>query len=350
MDLSMERLSELNAISGFEDEARAYLIPRIEDKCFDFEVDAMGNIIAFKKGKSDKYKILIGTNIDEVGFIVSDITETGFVKFKAVGDIDPRVLVSKNVTIGKSRVSGVIGMKAIHLQKKEERESAVKVKDLYIDIGAADKAEAQSCVSLGDTVAFTTEFAKFGDIIKGKALDRFGVISVLSAMSEAPAYDTYYVFSTQREIPCSVMGRGMKTAAYKIKPDFALIVDTLNSEDFPERKSASAVLGEGAVIEYMDRTSISDTVFINEIKELANRNNIPTQHKTSSRGASIAGAVAVASDGAVVATVGIPTRYSHTPVCMMNMKDISSVSSICEAFVRESDVVINGFIEKTNRV
>ncbi len=347
MVISMERLSELCAVSGYEAEARSYLIPRIEDKCTSFSVDAMGNIICFKKGRSDKYKILIGTNIDEVGFIVSDITETGFIKFKTVGDIDPRILVSKSVIIGDNKIRGIIGMKAIHLQKKEERESAVKTKDLYIDIGASDKAEAQSRVSLGDMISFDTKFSDLGDTIKGKALDRFGVIPVLYAMEETPAYDTYFVFSAQRETPCSVMGRGMKTAAYGIKPDFALVIDTVNSEDFPDKANASAALGDGVVIEYMDRTSISDTAFISEIEQMAK--GIPHQHKTSSRGASIAGAVAVAADGAVIATVGIPTRYSHTGVCMMNKNDIDATNELCRAFVRESDVIINGFIKKTGR-
>ncbi len=249
MALSMERLSELNAVSGFEDEAREYLMPEIQKLSDSVRVDSMGNIIAFKKGKSNKYKILLGTNIDEVGFIVSEITDTGFVKFKAVGDVDARCLVSKRVAIGKSRVMGVIGMKAIHLQRKEERDSAVKVKDLYIDIGARDKEDALKRVKLGDMIAFDTIFCDKGELIRGKALDRFGIIAVISAMSETPAYDTYFVFSTQREIPCSVMGRGMKVAAFGINPDFALIVDTVNSEDFPDAKNASAKLGSGAVIE-----------------------------------------------------------------------------------------------------
>ena len=168
-------------------------------------------------------------------------------------------------------------------------------------------------------------------------------------MSETAEYDTYFVFSAQREVPCSVMGRGMKIASYRINPDFAFIVDTVNSEDFPDRKYASSILGEGGVIEYMDRASIADTLFTDEIKALAKRNNIKIQHKTSSRGASIAGAAAVASEGAVVATVGIPCRYAHTPVCMMNKNDIDNVTALTKAFVRESDVIIDGFIKKTNR-
>ena len=329
MALSMERLSELDAVSGFEDEARVYLIPKIKEKSDSISVDALGNIIAFKKGRSDKYKILVGTNIDEVGFIVNEITDTGFIKFKAVGDIDPRTLVSKTVRIGNNKVLGVIGMKAIHLQKKEEREAAVNVKDLYIDIGAKDKESAQKYVKQGDLISFNTKFGDKNKIIKGKALDRFGTIAVFEAMDETPAYDTYFVFSVQREIPCSVMGRGMKVAAYKINPDYALVIDTVNTEDFPDMQSASAVLGKGAVIEYMDRTSISDTIFINEISELAKRNGIKKPPKTSTGGASVSGAVAVASSGCKIATVGIPCRYSHTPVCMMNKSDIDAVSKIC---------------------
>lgn len=350
MALSMDRLSELNAVSGFEDEARAYLIPLIKEKCDSLEVDNMGNIVAFKKGGSDKYKILLGTNIDEVGFIVSEITEKGFIKFKSVGTIDPRTIVSKRVAIGKDCIPGVIGMKAIHLQKKEEREAAVEVKALYIDIGAKDKEDAQKRVKLGDAIAFATEFDDKGRLIKGKALDRFGTIPVLSAMDEAPKYDTYFVFSVQREIPCSVMGRGMKIAAYRINPDFALIVDTVNADDFPDTKSASAIPGNGAVIEYMDKTSISDTAFIKEITKMADRNGTKTQNKTTTAGASVAGAVNVASHGAVTASVGIACRYSHTPVSYMDKDDINAVCDICKVFVKESDVIIDGFIKEADRI
>lgn len=349
MAISMERLSEINAVSGFEDQARAYLIPIIKEKCDSIEVDSMGNIVAFKKGESDKYKILLGTNIDEVGFIVSDITDSGFVKFKAVGTIDPRTLVSKRVMIGENRIPGVIGMKAIHLQKKEEREAAVEVKALYIDIGAKDKDDAKSRVALGDTIAFDTKFADRGELVKGKALDRFGVIPVLSAMDITPRFDTYYVFSAQREIPCSVMGRGMRTASFRINPDVALIVDTVNSDDFPDTKSASARLGDGAVIEYMDRTSISDTALINAISLMAKKAGVRVQKKTSSRGESIAGAVMAAGEGAICASIGIPCRYSHTPVSYMNKSDIEAVCDVCKLFVKESDVITDGIIKEADR-
>ena len=348
MAFTLAELSELDAVSGCEDEARVYIISNIKGKCDKLEVDSLGNVIAFKKGKSDKHTILLGTNIDEVGFIVSDITEKGFIKFKAVGNIDPRTLVSKTVRIGKNRIPGVIGMKAIHLQKKAEREASVKVSDLYIDIGAYTKKEAEKIVSLGDYIAFNTEYSESGERIKGKALDRFGVVPLIYAMESEPLYDTYFVFSSQREILCSIMGRGMKVASYKIKPDYALIVSTVNTDDSYNAKNSSAHLGKGAIIEFMDKTSVSDTMFTNELSALAERNDISAQKKTSSAGTSVAGAVVAASYGATVATVSVPCRYSHSPVCYMNKNDIMAVSKICAAFIRESDVVINGITKKTN--
>lgn len=348
MAFTLDRLSELNAVSGFEDEAREYLVPLIKDKCDDLSIDSMGNITAYKKGQSDKYKILIGTNIDEVGFIVSEITDTGFIKFKAVGVHDARMLVSKRVSIGKDRIKGVIGMKAIHLQKKAEREASVKVSDLYIDIGETKKKNAEKRVKLGDMIAFDTAFSDKGDVIKGKALDRFGTVSVFSAMDMTPVYDTYFVFSTQSEIPCSVMGRGMRIASYRINPDFALIINTVNTDDFYSSKSVSARLGGGAVMEYMDRNSVSNSIFQHEIENLARDKGIDVQMKTSSQGLSIAGAVNVASFGAVSATVGIPCRYSRTPASYMNKNDIKAVSDLCAAFVRESGVIIDGIVKKIN--
>lgn len=349
MAFALDRLSEINAVSGFEGAIREYLIPNFKKKCDSLEVDSMGNIICFKKGKSDKYKILLGTNIDEVGFIVSNITDTGFIKFKAVGVTDPRTLISKRVSIGNNGVKGVIGMKAIHLQKREERLSAVKTSDLYIDIGEVSKEDAEKRVKLGDMIAFDTKFSEIGDIVKGKALDRFGTVAVAVAMSEIPAYDTYFVFSTQREIPCSIMGRGMRIASYRIKPDYALIVNTVNSDDFYTSKSASARLGKGAVLEYMDRGSISNTAFLSELRKLAERNGIQIQDKTSSVGTSVTGAVTAASEGTVAASIAIPCRYAHTPASYMNKDDIKAAEEICAAFLRESDVIVNGIIEETNR-
>lgn len=348
MAFTLAELSRLSGVSGDEGEVMEYLIPVIKEKCDKIEIDSMGNVIAFKRGISDKYRILVGTSVDEVGFIVSDITDSGFVKFKAVGGIDPRNIVSKCVSIGSERIPGVIGMKAIHLQKREEREATVKIKDLFIDIGAADKAEAENKVKLGDRIVFRTEFADKGDIIKGKALNRMTVTALLRAMDEQPRFDTYFVFATQGEVLCSVPGRGMRTAAYRINPDYAFVINTVNTDDFYTSKQPSASLGDGVIVEYMDKSNISNTMFADSLFALAKKHGIKNRAKTSSLGTSVAGAILAAGTGAVTVSAAIPCRYYRTPVSYMNKNDISAMEQLCVAFVKESDVIIDGIVKEIN--
>ncbi len=335
---SILTLSNLSAVSGDEDNVRAYFVPKLKGLCDNLEIDTIGNIIAFKKGKDNSKKVMIATHIDEVGFIVSDITDKGFIKFKSVGIIDPRTLVSKMVLIG-DKVQGVIGMKAIHLQRKEERESTVKVKDLYIDIGATSKKAAEKKVSLGDRITFLTESKITGDIIKGKALDRGGCLSLISAMEIEPQYDTYYVFTAQRHTEAAVMGRGLRVATHRVDPDYAIVINGINSNDFMDAKLPSARMGDGALIEYMDRTQLGDVEFTKKIEEIAKRHNIKYQRKTSTHGASQAGAVMTSATGCKTAVVSIPLRYANTPVGLMNVNDINSVTNLVCEFLKERDVI-----------
>ncbi len=331
-------LSQLSAVSGAEDSVRAYLVPKIQKLCDKIEIDTIGNIIALKKGKDSSKKVMIATHIDEVGFIVSDITEKGFIKFKSVGIIDPRTLVSKTVLIG-DKTEGVIGMKAIHLQRKEEREATVKVKDLYIDIGETSRKGAEKKVTLGERITFLTECAVKGDIIKGKALDRVGCLSLIKTMETEPQYDTYYVFCAQRHTEAAVMGRGLRVATHRIDPDFVLVINAVNANDFMEASLPSARLGCGAVIEYMDRTALGDVEFTKIIEDIAERHNIKYQRKTSAYGASQAGAVETSATGCKTAVVSIPLRYANTPVGIMNINDIKNVTELVSQFIKERDVI-----------
>ncbi len=331
-------LSQMSAVSGAEDKVRAYLVPKLKELCDSVTVDSIGNIICLKKGKDNSKKVMIATHIDEAGFIVGDITDKGFIKFKSVGVIDPRTLVSKTVLVG-DKVQGVIGMKAIHLQKKEEREATVKVKDLYIDIGATSKKTAEKKVTLGDRVTFLTDCEINGDIIKGKALDRMGILSLMSAMEIEPQYDTYYVFCAQRHTEAAVMGRGLRVATHRIDPDFAIVINAVNVNDFMDAKLPSARIGEGAVIEYMDRTALGDVEFTKAIENIADRNNIKYQRKTSTYGASQAGAVETSATGCKTAVISIPLRYANTPVGLINVNDIKSVTHLVCEFIKERDVI-----------
>ncbi len=224
----LKKMSEINAVSGNENDIRNLIIAEIKDNVDDITVDTMGNVIAYKKGSDSGKKIAVAVNMDEPGFIISGVTEKGYLKFKAVGNIDPRKIISKKVVIGADKIKGVIGMKAIHLQTKSERENVVAASKLFIDIGAKDKEDAEKYVKLGDYVTFDTEFMQIGSNVKGKALDRSGICtSLINAVEKEYKYDTYMCFLVQSEVGA----RGAKIVSHRINADVILSVSSAETAD-----------------------------------------------------------------------------------------------------------------------
>ena len=236
----LKKMSEINAVSGNENDIRNLIIAEIKDKVDDITIDTMGNVIAYKKGSDSGKKIAVAVNMDEPGFIISGVTEKGYLKFKAVGNIDPRKIISKRVVIGADKIKGVIGMKAIHLQTKSERENVVAVSKLFIDIGAKDKEDAEKYVKLGDYVTFDTEFMQIGSNVKGKALDRSGICtSLINAIGKEYKYDTYMCFLVQREVGA----RGAKIVSHRINADVILSVSSAETADMYGCESNAGWLG-----------------------------------------------------------------------------------------------------------
>ena len=167
----LERLCCARGISGFEEAVREIILKEIRPYADCVEITPLGNILAFKKGKRRaKTKLMLNAHMDEVGMTVTYIEENGLLRFSTVGGIDRRVLCGKPVTVGE-HIPGVIGAKPIHLLTSEEREKAVPVKDLYIDIGALTRQEAEAVVSPGDPVTFDSLFDTTHGMIKSRALD-----------------------------------------------------------------------------------------------------------------------------------------------------------------------------------
>lgn len=319
----LKNISEINAVSGNEHKLREYLKKNISaDR---IEVDSMGNLIAFKKGKSSDKIVALITHMDESGFIVSDFTDKGYVKFMEVGNIDELSIISKKVVIN-DKVPGVIGMKAIHLQKPDERKKAVKIKDLFIDIGAKDKKEAAEIVDKGDYIAFDTKFEKVGGNIKGKALDRIGVYVLTEVMKIQPKYDTYYVFTTQKEVG----SRGAAVISERINADIAICIDTIQSGDMFGSQTPYAKLGNGAVVSLMNKKMIADKKISDLLRELARNNSIKIQNKCGTNDF---------SDWEVqynpkckCAMVDIPLRYAHTPSELVSLADIEAAIDLLKVF------------------
>lgn len=324
----IKELTELNGVSGNEDEVREYIKSQIKDYADDIKVDSMGNLIAFKKGKNSKCKVMLSAHMDEVGFIVTGFGEGGVIKFATVGGIDKRILPGKRVLVGEKNIPGVIGSKPIHMQEKEERNINIKFKNMYIDIGAEKKEEAEKLVSLGDYVAFHSPYTQFGDgLIKAKALDdRVGCAILIEALKERYEFDLYACFTVQEEVGL----RGSEVAAYKVEPDIALVVEGTTCSDVPgvEKSEYSTVLGNGAALTIMDRTSYPDKNFVKYIYELAQKNSIPIQFKQTNSGGNDAGKIQMSRGGVVTASISVPCRYIHSPVSVMSAKDYTSCKNV----------------------
>lgn len=324
-------LSEINGVSGNETAVRRYLLDEIKELADDITVDSMGNIIVLKRGKSSDKTLAVTVNMDEPGFIISEITDKGYLKFKSVGNIDPRKIISKKVVVGGD-VKGIIGMKAIHLQTRTERENTVEVKKLFIDIGAKDKKEAEKHVKIGDYGTFLTEAKLVGDNIKGKALDRSGPCAALfNALKNEYPYDMYACFLTQREVGA----RGAKIVTHRINADAVLTVSTSDTTDMYGKAHGGACLGGGVIVNYADKTAIADKRLTDFMADKAKKTGITTQNKVLKPFASDAGAMQYNALPVKCLSAAIPCRYSHSPVSIMSVKDIQSATEYIQLFLNK---------------
>jgi len=332
----LKALTEANGVSGNERNVRELILNEIKNYCDQITVDSIGNIIAYKKGNGvDDKSIMLSSHMDEVGLIVTGITEAGFIKFKPVGGIDERILISKRVLIGEECIPGVIGIKAIHLQEPTERKNAVKIKNMYIDIGAKNKEDAEKKVSLGDFIAFDSEYIEFGhNMVKAKALDdRLGCAVLIEMLKEKYSFNLYACFTTQEEVGL----RGAKVAAYTVKPDLALVVEGTTCSDVPgtEEYQYATRLGEGPAVSIMDRASYSDRDLAMMLYHLGKKNHIKVQFKQTTFGGNDAGSIHLTGIGVPTAAISVPCRYIHSPVSVMNKDDFEGCIKIVKLFLKE---------------
>ncbi len=327
MNESLKKLCMLNGISGREDEVRDYLIKEIGNKA-ECKVDNMGNLIVFKKGKERaKKKVMLAAHMDEVGFMVNYITDEGFLKFTAVGGIDERVVFGRSVKVN-GNINGVIAAKPVHLLKGDEKDKVPDFDKMYIDIGAKSKEEAEKQVKLGDFVVFDSDFTEFGDnFIKGKAIDdRAGCAVMLDMIKSDLPFDMYFCFNVQEEVGL----RGARASAFSVAPDYAIVIETTTAADVfgvsGEKRVCS--LGEGAVVPFMDRSTIYNKELYDFAFKIAKENNIKCQTKTRVAGGNDAGTIHITREGIKTITVSVPTRYLHSPSCVINKDDFCAVAEL----------------------
>jgi endoglucanase len=338
--LLLRELSEAFGVSGCEDEVRGVIVEAIKDHVDEYRVDALGNLIATKKSHqpsaiSHQLKVMVAAHTDEVGLMITHIEEEGgAIRFQPVGGIDDRILLSKVVLIGKDRVSGVIGVKPTHLLKEEECQQVVKVDQMAIDIGTKSKEEAEKVIKIGDYAVFATEFCPLTEdglrTVKGKAFDdRAGCAVLIEVLKERYPFDLYGVFTVQEEVGL----RGARVAAYAVEPDVAFALEGTICDDLPKKKdvSPSTRLGAGPAITIMDRSFIADRGLVKLLVETAEELGIPYQFKQPGVGGTDSGAIHLVKEGVPSATVAVPCRYIHSPVCLLSLEDLENTVRLMKA-------------------
>lgn len=329
----LKEICLLNGTSGREENVRNYIIDKIKGKC-EYSVDALGSIIAFKKGrKLPSKKVLIAAHMDEVGFIITDITDDGYLCFAPVGGIDSSVVLGRHVDI--NGISGIIGAKAVHLLTDEEKKTEPSMSKLVIDIGATDKSQAEKYVNLGDCAYFSCDFCELGNgFIKSKALDdRIGCMLMIELINSNLEYDTYFAFNVQEEVGL----RGSGCSAYSIKPDIAIVLEATTAADIDGVTGGDkcCVLGNGPVVSFMDGRTIYDKSIYDLAFKIAKENDIKIQTKTKIAGGNDAGAIQQSAFGCRVAAVSLPCRYIHSGASVVNIGDIEETRRFLPLLISE---------------
>lgn len=321
----LRKLTEADAPSGRESAAAEIVRAEAERLGYEVTTDALGSVIAHRSGSGAK--LMFDAHLDEIGVMASYADDNGFIRFCAVGGLNTSELPKKRVRF-LNGVTGVIG------SEEESFKEKPKLSKLYIDIGAKDKADAESKVKTGDTAVFDGPFDCDGQRIVSKALDnRAGCFILLSAMEniKSAENDLWFVFSVQEEVGL----RGAKTAAFSIMPDYAVAVDVTDTGDTPGCPPMAVKLGAGAAIKIMDRSVICDSGVTEKLIGAAEKAGIKYQREIMTDGGTDTGAIALTGAGVKTGAVSLPVRYVHSPSELASADDLEACAKLIAAVCAE---------------
>jgi tetrahedral aminopeptidase len=337
-------ICEVVGVSGYEEPTRKMIISQIKKNVDSVYTDNFGNVIAEKKGSKKGPKIMFAAHMDELGMVVTYVEKKGYIRFWKIGGIDTKILLDQKVIVhGKRPLPGVIAIKPPHLQKKEEVDKVVKKDELFIDIGAKDKNEIEKLgIDKGTLISFEPNFKELlNDTYCCKAVDnRAGVFTLLQtakALKKDFAGTVYFVFSTQEETGC----KGSRTAAFRINPDLALVVDVSNAGDNPYIKpvESEGALGKGVSITFMEAEghgAIIPQKVRNFMVQTAKKAKVPYQIGMTQGGMTDAAAIQLIREGILAGVYGPPMRYMHSTSGLIMKKDIESTIKYTLALIKEA--------------
>lgn len=335
----MKSLTQANGVPSIEDEVRKIIVQELRELTTETRVDVMGNVIGRVEGNGGP-TVALAAHMDEIGFIVRYIDDSGFIRLQPVGGFDPRTLVAQRVAV-HTRADGALvgtlmpGVKPIHLMGPNDKKD-LDLNDFFVDLGMSAEA-VKGKVQIGDMVTMRREFEEIGDMVISKSLDdRIGCYVMLEAMRAAGKVDAeiYPIATVQEEVGL----RGATTAAYGVQPDICIALDTTIAADIPGMPADASVtkLGAGAAIKVFDSSQLPNRKLIAHLKEIAETHQIPFQLEILPRGGTDAGAFQRAAEGVVTCTISIPSRYVHTTNEMCSKSDIQACIDLLAQFLREA--------------
>lgn len=336
----LRELTEADGAPGFENEVREVMKLYIERVTTDIHTDRLGGIVG-KLGDHGP-KVLLAGHMDEVAFMVSKVTENGYLRLQSLGGWWEHVMLSQRVKIkGRERdIVGVIGSKPPHVLPPDERGRVVKTEHMFIDIGVNSRAEVEAAgVDVGDPVVPICPFAQMANpkFLLGKAMDNragcYMAVQLLKELKDHPLQCQMYAGATVQE---EVGLRGATTLVRAIQPDIAVALDVGVAEDTPGMESESKIkLGQGPLISFYDATMVPHRTLRHTVVRIAKEQHIPYQIELMSGGGTDAGKFHLYGEGVPSIVIGVPSRYIHSHVSVIHRDDLENGIKLVKAFIQQ---------------
>lgn len=313
----IKKLVEAYGPSGFEDGMRDLIRAEIEGHADEVWTDQMGNLIARKGQRQDGtgLKVMIAAHMDEIGVMVTHVTEKGFLRFTNIGGVRPHTLLGNRVQFG----NGLTGV--IYSEKIEDFGKVHPLNKHYIDVGASGRDDCP--IEVGSAAGFVRTFEANGDRLIAKSMDdRIGCVIGIEAMKRLAntPHEVYFVFSVQEEVGT----RGAQTAANALDPDVGIALDVTSTGDTPESPTMSVSLGEGPAIKVKDSGMIAHAGLVRLMRRRAEEAGIPFQMEVLDGGSTDARSIQIAGAGSAAGCISIPCRYVHSQSETVDANDVEN--------------------------
>ncbi len=337
----LRQLCETPGVPGHEHRVRDLIAAEAASLFDTVETDAMGSLVCTRKGEGEApERVMLACHMDEIGFLVSYVSDKGFIHVSPVGGFDPRNLFARRVLVATDEgdLKGVMMMdgKPIHISSPEDRKRVPDPQDFYVDLGLG--AAAKDKVRIGDMVVLDEPFLDLGERVVSKALDNriacwlgLEVVRKLVADGKRHRCELTVAFTVQEEVGL----RGAKTVAHRVRPHIGIGVDTTLACDTPgiPEKDRTTELGKGVGLHIKDGSFIADIALVREFETIAREDGIPHQRTVLGAGGQDGAALQQAAEGARAMGIVVGTRYIHTVGEMIDKTDLVAARDLLAAFV-----------------